>query len=46
MKYFIRHKVCEDGRIEEVKVSKKEAIKQIDRLLERDKEMLEVLAKL
>ena len=42
MKYFIRHKIYEDGRVKEIKIPQKVVMKQIDELLRRDKEMLEM----
>ena len=44
--YYTRHVLYPDDTIEEMKVSKKEVEKHIDRLLKRDKEMLELLEKL
>jgi len=46
MKYFIRHKIYEDGRVKEIKIPQKVVMKQIDELLRRDKEMLDILEKL
>ncbi|MDI6916843.1 MAG: hypothetical protein QMC80_03510 [Thermoplasmatales archaeon] len=46
MKYFIRRKIYEDGRVKEIKVPQKVVMKQIDELLRRDKEMLDILEKL
>lgn len=46
MKYFTRYEVHEDGRVKELKVPSNEAKKNIERMLERDKEMLDILKKL
>lgn len=46
MEYITRYKLTADGRIEELRVPKKEALELIARLLHRDREMLEILAKL
>lgn len=46
MRYFIRHMIYEDGRVKEIKIPEKVVIKQIDELLRRDKEMLDILEKL
>jgi len=43
--YFTRY-VIENGEMKEMKVSKKEALKDIDELLEEDKEFLEIMAKM
>ena len=43
--YFTRY-VIENGKMKEMKVSKKEALKDIDELLEEDKEFLEIMAKM
>ena len=44
--FFERTVIYEDGRIEKIKVPKKEVLKEIEKMLEEDKEMLEILAKL
>ena len=44
--FVTRHEIYEDGTIKEVKVPRKEVEKKIDELLQRDKEMLEILEKL
>jgi len=44
--FFERTVIYEDGRIEKIKVSKKEVLKEIEKMLEEDKEMLEILEKL
>ena len=44
--YFERIIIYEDGRIEKIKVPRKEALKQIRKMLEEDKEMLSILEKL
>jgi hypothetical protein len=46
VKYFTRYVLHEDGSIKEVKVSSLEAKKNIEKMLERDKEMLDILKKL
>ena len=43
--YFTRY-VIENGKMNEMKVSKKEALRDIDELLEEDKEFLEIMAKM
>lgn len=43
---FFTEYVIEDGKMRQIKVSKKEALKEIDRLLKRDKEFLDIMAKL
>ena len=45
-KFVTRYKLYEDGTIKEVKVPREEAERRIDRLLERDRELLEILEKL
>ena len=44
--FFERTVIYEDGRIEKIKVPKKEVLKEIEKMLEEDKEMLEILEKL
>lgn len=44
--YFTRHIKYPDGTLEELKVPKEEVRKQILEFVERDKEMLDILAKL
>ena len=44
--FFERMVVYEDGRIEKIRVPKKEVLKEMEKMLEEDKEMLEILAKL
>ena len=46
MKYFTRYIIHKDGRVTEMKVPSIEAKKNIKRMLERDREMLEILKKL
>ena len=46
MKYFVRHKIDKEGNVTEVKVSKKEAMKQINEMIRKDREMLKILEKL
>jgi len=43
---FFTEYVIEDGKMRQIKVSKKEALKEIDRLLKRDKEFLDIMAKM
>ncbi len=43
--YFIQH-ILEDGKIKEQKISKKEAMNEIKELLKKDKEFLEIMAKM
>ena len=43
--YFTRY-VLENGEMKELKVSKKEALKDIKELLEEDREFLEIMAKM
>lgn len=43
--FFTRY-ALEDGKLREIKVSKKEAMKDIRRLLKRDKDFLEIMEKL
>ena len=45
-KFVTLHEIYEYGTIKEVKVSREETQKKIDELLQRDKEMLEILEKL
>ena len=44
-KYFTRF-VLEDGKIKELKVSKREALKDIKEILREDKVFLEIMAKM
>ncbi len=44
--YYTRYVLYPDGSMEEIRVPKKEVEKHIDRLIKRDKEMLELLEKL
>jgi len=44
--FFERTVIYEDGRIEKIKVPKKEVLKEIEKMLEEDEEMLEILEKL
>ena len=46
MKYFTRYVVHEDGSIEELKVSSVEAERNIEKMLKRDKKMLDILKNL
>ncbi len=43
--YFTRY-VLENNEMKELKVSKKEALRDISQLLEEDKEFLEIMAKM
>ncbi len=43
--FFTRY-VIENGKLTQIKISRKEALKQIDRLLKRDREFLEIMAKM
>ncbi len=43
--YFTRF-VLKDGKMEKVKVRKKEALKDIKELLKEDKDFLEIMAKM
>jgi len=43
--YFTRY-VIENGKMKPLKVSKKEALKDIDRILKNDKDFLEIMAKM
>ena len=44
-KYFTRF-VLEDGKIKELKVSRREALKDIEEILREDKVFLEIMAKM
>ncbi len=46
MEYLKRYKLHKDGTVEELKVPKSEVVKLIMRLLRKDREMLDILAKL
>jgi len=46
MEYYVRRVVHKDGRVEEVKVLKKEVDKEIKAQLKEDHEMLKILEKL
>jgi len=46
MEYYVRRAVHKDGRVEEIKVSKKEVDKEIKAQLKADQEMLQILEKL
>ncbi len=46
VKYFIRYKLDKKGNITEIKVPKRDVIKQINEMIRKDKEMLEILEKL
>lgn len=43
--YFIRY-ILEKGTIKEIKVKKKDALKDIDELLKEDKDFLDIMAKM
>lgn len=43
--FFTRY-VIEDGKMRQMKVSKKEALRDIDQVLKEDKEFLEIMAKM
>ncbi len=43
--FFTRY-VIENGKMREMKVSKKEALKDIEQVLKEDKEFLEIMAKM
>ncbi len=45
-KEFFTRYVIEDGKLTQIKISRKEALKEIDKLLKRDKEFLEIMAKM
>lgn len=45
-KYFTRTVIYRNGKIGKMKVSREKAIKDIEKMLEEDKEMLDILAKL
>lgn len=45
-KYYTRYILYPDGSIEEIKVPKREADKQIDEIIKKDKEMLDILKRL
>jgi len=44
--YYTRYVIGENGKFRELKVSKKEATRDIKRLLKRDKDFLEIMAKM
>ncbi len=43
--FFTRY-VIENGKIREMKISKKEALRDIEQVLKEDKEFLEIMAKM
>ena len=43
--FFTRY-VIEDGKMRQMKVSKKEALRDIEQVLKEDKEFLEIMAKM
>lgn len=43
---FFTEYVIENGKMRQMKISKKEALKDIDILLKRDKDFLDVMAKM
>jgi hypothetical protein len=45
MKYFIRYQIDKNG-ITEIKVPRKQALKEINALVKKDREMLKILEKL
>jgi hypothetical protein len=46
MKYFIRRKKDMNGNITEVKIPVREAMKEINEMIKKDREMLKILEKL
>ena len=46
MKYFIRYKVDKKGNVTEIKVPKKDVMKEINAMIKKDREMLKLLEKL
>lgn len=46
VKYFIRYKLDKKGNITEIKVPRRDVIKQINEMIKHDKEMLKILEKL
>lgn len=45
-KFFVRKAIYSDGRVEEILVERAKVIKEIDQMLKKDKEMLDILKKL
>lgn len=43
---FFTEYVIENGKMKQVKISKKDALKSIEQLLKRDKDFLDVMAKM
>ena len=46
MKYFIRRRKDINGKISEIKVPRKEVIKEINEMIKKDRDMLKILEKL
>lgn len=46
MKYFIRYRLDKNGKITEVKVPRKEVMREINEMVRKDREMLRILEKL
>ena len=46
MKYFIRHRIDKSGNVTEIKVPRKDALKEIRAMIRKDREMLKMLEKL
>ena len=44
--YYTRYVIRENGKMEKLKVSKKEAQKDIKRILKKDKDFLDIMAKM
>ena len=46
MKYFIRYKLDKEGNLTEIKVPKKDVMKEVNAMIKKDREMLKILEKL
>ena len=46
MKYFIRYRIDDKGNVTEIKVPRKQVMKEINELIKKDREMLKILEKL
>ena len=46
MKYFIRYKLDKEGSLTEIKVPKKDVMKEVNAMIKKDREMLKILEKL
>ena len=44
--YYTRYVIKENGKMEKIKVSKKEAREDIKRILKKDKDFLDIMAKM